>query len=306
MSREGDEEPKIGDQLGEWSSELEPDEYIVDFVALASKVYSYETNTGRKEIRCKGMTLNEYTENILEWDEIQKQYFKSGKIMNKEMFEALLTGVQDTQTVVYPDSIKRDGRSQRLSSVTVTKTLQKVYDKRIMLPDYTSMPYGTKNNIIYFYSPHDKFGFLSNFYPSTFTVNFKQYASAEHYYQSKKATNAEEQERIRNCPSPHEAWRLGRKTDLCTNWEKSKYQVMKVAVGSKFIQNNSLRRQLFDTHGKHLVENSKNDAYWGLGPEGTGLNQLGHLLEELRDDMNRLPAVLSDEEAFSWSKWTSF
>ena len=60
------------------------------------------------------------------------------------MFNELLTGDILNQTVTYPDSIKRDGKVQKITSFTVTKTLQKVYDKRVMLPDYSTMPYGTK------------------------------------------------------------------------------------------------------------------------------------------------------------------
>ena len=74
VSRPGDEEPQTGDMLGEWDSQLEKGEsHITEFVSLGPKVYSYTTNTGRIEMKCKGLSQNGYTEDILEWDENEKK-----------------------------------------------------------------------------------------------------------------------------------------------------------------------------------------------------------------------------------------
>ena len=145
MSGPGDEKSQIGDMLGEWDSQLEKGEsHITEFVSLGPKVYSYTTNTGRIEMKCKGLSQNGYTEDILEWDENEKKMLKTGKKLSSQMFTDLLSNHQSMQTFAYPDSIKRDGKSQKITSVTSTKTLQKVYDKRIMLSDFSTMPYGTK------------------------------------------------------------------------------------------------------------------------------------------------------------------
>ena len=39
--------------------------HITSFISLCPKTYAYETNTGRIEIKAKGVTQNGYTENIL-------------------------------------------------------------------------------------------------------------------------------------------------------------------------------------------------------------------------------------------------
>ena len=95
-------------------------------------------------MKCKGLTQNAYTDSILQWDETEKKLLKTGKKLDTKMFNDLLSGNMVNQTITYPDSIKRDGKAQKITSVTATKTLQKVYDKRVMLPDYSTMPYGTK------------------------------------------------------------------------------------------------------------------------------------------------------------------
>ena len=43
-------------------------------------------------MKCKGISQNAYTDDILEWSEIEKKYLKSGKKLDSKMFEYLLAG----------------------------------------------------------------------------------------------------------------------------------------------------------------------------------------------------------------------
>ena len=65
-SKPGDWEPPRGNILGDRDNQLEPSEsHIVSFASLGPKTCSYVTDTGRVEIKAKGISQNGYTENIL-------------------------------------------------------------------------------------------------------------------------------------------------------------------------------------------------------------------------------------------------
>ena len=53
--------PKVlsfGDALGQWSNELDEDDYITEFVCAGAKTYTYLTNKGKRSVRMKGITLD--------------------------------------------------------------------------------------------------------------------------------------------------------------------------------------------------------------------------------------------------------
>lgn len=55
----GQWEPPVGNILGDWDNQLDDGKsYIVCFVLCGPKVYSYETNTGRIDMKVKIMTQN--------------------------------------------------------------------------------------------------------------------------------------------------------------------------------------------------------------------------------------------------------
>ena len=60
---------------------------------------------------------------------------------------------------------------------------------------------------------------------------------------------------------------------------------MKLVLRAKFSQHTHLMQLLLDTGGAQLVEDSPHDAFWGIGRDGTGKNQLGLLLQEIRADL---------------------
>lgn len=139
-------DPPTGDGLGEWSNELKGGEsHITHFVSLGPKVYSYVTNKGRVEIKCKGFSQNAYTENILVEDETTKELVDSGESLDYNKLVSLTTGELTEQQVIYPYFLKRNGKSQTINTVILKKTLRKVYDKRILRPDFSTIPHGTKS-----------------------------------------------------------------------------------------------------------------------------------------------------------------
>lgn len=142
-------------------------------------------------------------------------------------------------------------------------------------------------NVINFYSTRDKYGCLSNFSAHAIELKNKIWRTSEHYFQAQKFPNTEHEEKIRLEPSPMIAARMGRdrKKPLRQDWEIVKDDVMREALRAKFTQHPDLRETLLATGEAILVEHTKNDSYWGDGGDGTGLNMLGKLLMELRDEL---------------------
>jgi predicted NAD-dependent protein-ADP-ribosyltransferase YbiA (DUF1768 family) len=50
----------------------------------------------------------------------------------------------------------------------------------------------------------------------------------------------------------------------------------------KFSQHADLRSKLWETEDAALIYDDRNDAYWGVGPMGDGLNVHGQLMERVR------------------------
>lgn len=140
--------------------------------------------------------------------------------------------------------------------------------------------------------------FLSNFYPSIFSVNEVEYQTVEHFFQANKTKDPDEFEKIRKALTPGEAKRLGQKVTLRNYWEDIKILVMVRALDEKF-KIPELREKLLKTGDAHLVEgNHWNDTYWGVC-NGEGKNMLGVLLVELRESI-RKEGVENGNRALWW------
>ena len=111
--------------------------------------------------------------------------------------------------------------------------------------------------------------------------------SSEHYFQAMKFPHDKEyQEIIRKTKPCRDIKILGRNKQmkLRPDWEAVKEDVMMIALRAKFDQYPELKQLLLSTAGKSLVEHTENDNYWGDASDGSGLNRLGDLLVELRED----------------------
>jgi ribA/ribD-fused uncharacterized protein len=121
--------------------------------------------------------------------------------------------------------------------------------------------------------------------------------TVEHYYQAMKFPNDPDwQERIRNAPTPLKAKKMGLDAahPVRGDWDAIKECVMKEALVAKFKQNMALLARLQETGGRELREVSAGDSYWGMGTRGKGLNRMGKLLMEVRDELRGLRVDLAD------------
>lgn len=137
---------------------------------------------------------------------------------------------------------------------------------------------------IYFYTTKDPYGEFSNFSKHGILMNELWWPTVEHYFQAQKFFDKEYQEKIRNAAAPKIAADLGRsrKVPIREDWETVKDQIMYEAVLKKFQTHEEIRQLLLSTADEEIVENAPGDYYWGCGKDGTGRNQLGKILQEVR------------------------
>ncbi|XP_031153064.1 uncharacterized protein LOC116048233 [Sander lucioperca] len=131
--------PPLGPYLGMLTDELNhaqvcgapTEDYITEFVSGGPKCYAYRTAQGRTQVKCKGVTLNSKNAQVVTHESLigLVQAF----VTNRHSTEHLMTNAF---------TIKRDKKQFHLKNDTVAKKVRVVYDKRLVLSDYTTLPYG--------------------------------------------------------------------------------------------------------------------------------------------------------------------
>ncbi len=151
------------------------------------------------------------------------------------------------------------------------------------------MTHPTEQERITFYEARAEHGYLSNFWPAPITLNGVIWPTSEHYFQAQKFSQSEHQEAIRRVASPMIAARMGRSRarPLRADWEAVKEEVMLTALRAKFSQHLDLCQQLLATGDALLIEHTPRDTYWGDGADGHGLNRLGQLLMQTREELRQ-------------------
>lgn len=120
--------------------------HIIRIVYSDFKVYSYKTNTGRIEMKLKGMKQNRYTENILDLNETTGELKGTGKKLDFIQLMQVLDGADPQQQVIYPEFLRKNGRFQQMTTIHLAKFSKLVYAKRIMLADFLTIPFGTEKD----------------------------------------------------------------------------------------------------------------------------------------------------------------
>ncbi|MFI9343729.1 NADAR family protein [Streptomyces sp. NPDC052773] len=139
---------------------------------------------------------------------------------------------------------------------------------------------------------------LSQWWPSPFTVDGVEYATAEHWMMAAKARlfdDAEAERRVLAAVQPAEAKKAGRLVRGFDEgvWELERFGIVVEGSVRKFAAHEDLREFLLNTGERVLVEASPVDRVWGIGlaaddeaaadPERwRGLNLLGFALMEAR------------------------
>lgn len=153
--------------------------------------------------------------------------------------------------------------------------------------------------------------FLSNFHSCSFHINGQQFHSSEQAYQfirAKKLGAPEIADKVMRAKSAKEC---KKQSYLCTStpeWDQEKRAHMKVIVQEKFFQNDNLQTRLLDTGVNTLIE-ATTDTFWGAGAvlgskllssgRWSGMNTLGQILGEVREDIKRTKSWEQQDQAKS-------
>lgn len=134
-----------------------------------------------------------------------------------------------------------------------------------------------------FSSKQYPYSWLSNFFSTLVSKGSRIFYSAEHAYQAEKfpAASITFKEIAEGIDPLVAKQRAERETN--TPSEESRLQFMRDIAYRKFSQNVRLNELLKSSKGK-LIEQT-NSAFWGAGPDNTGLNHLGRILEDLRQHL---------------------
>lgn len=152
---------------------------------------------------------------------------------------------------------------------------------------------------VYFYE--QDFYVLSNF--SAFTLHWKgiRFDTSEAAYHWEKFPHwPSMQEDIRCAPSAHEAFKRAeaQKEHRRPDWDAVKISIMRDILRAKVQQHEYVKRKLLQTGDRELVEDSWRDGFWGWDADRRGLNMLGNLWMEIRDEVRAAEAeAVREKEA---------
>ena len=130
VSKPGEPEPPTGPNLGELTDELKGD-YITSFVSGGPKNYCYRTNTNKVETKILGIILNCTARQKVN-PEVIRELMHSYDVGNETRHV----------TADIPYKITRNTKTKNIETKRMKKDYRIVYDKRVIIDDYKTLPYG--------------------------------------------------------------------------------------------------------------------------------------------------------------------
>lgn len=123
--------PPLGDHLGELTDEIGVDDYITEFCSSGPKSYGYRTAKGKVCMKAKGITLNARNSQAIRLDSLIG------------LVNGYVTSHDNTQYILaHTENIVRDKKHLTLHNKSVEKRFKVVYNKRRLLSDFNTLPYG--------------------------------------------------------------------------------------------------------------------------------------------------------------------
>ncbi len=129
-TKEGEWMPQTGSYLGELTNELDPDDDITEFAATGPKSYGFKTAKNKVVLKAKGVTLHSANAQVVTLESMIC------------LVHAYVTSRDTTALLTRTETIVRNKKKFTLHNRTVLKRFKVVYDKRVLLPDYSTLPYG--------------------------------------------------------------------------------------------------------------------------------------------------------------------
>jgi ribA/ribD-fused uncharacterized protein len=142
--------------------------------------------------------------------------------------------------------------------------------------------------------PLEKFYiYFSPYTAHAIEIDGSVFPTVEHAYQCKRYTDKKIIEEIRSAKSPVKAWEVSSKYKHLQipefKNEEYKLRVMKDLMRLKAIQHEEIKKALIDSSDmrivKHIVTYPPGDGFWDDGEDGSGLNHIGRMWMEIRDEI---------------------
>ncbi|XP_049334558.1 uncharacterized protein LOC125801697 isoform X1 [Astyanax mexicanus] len=131
VSREGDWEPPLGPYLGDLTDEIGDGDYITEFCSGGPKTYGYRTSDGKTCMKAKGITLNSDNSKVIRLDTLVD--LVDHYVVHRDSSRHILARA---------DGIVRNKKNLTLKNKSVVKRFKVVYNKRVLLSDFSTIPYG--------------------------------------------------------------------------------------------------------------------------------------------------------------------
>ncbi len=127
-------------------------------------------------------------------------------------------------------------------------------------------------------------------------VNGVVYPTVEHAYQCQRYTDPKIIAEILLARSPVKAWEVSSKYKhlQIPEFKKEEYKlkVMKELMKLKALQHEEVQKALIDSKDlkivKHIVTYPPGDGFWDDGEDGTGINHIGKMWMEIREELKGL------------------
>ena len=155
--------------------------------------------------------------------------------------------------------------------------------------------------VICFHNPNEENGYLSNWYPSVFSVDGIKYTSMEQYMMYQKALCFNDKDVAKQILATDDVGKIKDLGRLVQNyndhqWNGVRQIVVYEGLLAKFSQNPELLKKLGETGNAMLAECAVNDRIWGIGLSMTdpdrmdrkkwkGQGLLGYALMKVRDKL---------------------
>ena len=127
ISKPNEYEPKLGDYLGKFTDELKGEDFIEEFVSAGPKNYGYRLNSGKTVCKIKGFSVN---------------FIASKKLNFSSMREIVINQKIDELVLVEQNKFTRNKANWSIKTESVFKKYRQVYDKRILLENFETLPFG--------------------------------------------------------------------------------------------------------------------------------------------------------------------
>jgi hypothetical protein len=119
--------------LGQLTDELKPGDGIIKFCSTGPKTYAYETRDGERVVKSKGVPSGADGVNLEKYDEmVVKAHARDS---DREIVK---------HKVVFDLYFQKNSSTGEIHRVEREKTLQYTYDKRIVIDNYRTRPFGAK------------------------------------------------------------------------------------------------------------------------------------------------------------------